>query len=96
MSTIKKQEDRYTTFLGIDCDANADKLINMLDDNLQARKGDDKWQAYFNKKRQEQVKLAHDNLNFIGHQTNTLYEYFNACDDEEAKGLLYKIEQQCC
>jgi len=96
MSEITQEEDRYTTFLGIGCDANADNLIAMLDNNIKSGKGDDKWQAYFSKKRNEQAQLKHDNLNFIGHQTNTLYEYFATCEDEQARSLLYKIEQQCC
>lgn len=96
MSEIEQQEDRYTTFVGLSCDVNADRLMAMLDNNISTGKGDSKWQTYFTKKRNEQAKLKHDNLNFIGHQTNTLYEYFAACDDEDAKSLLYKIEQQCC
>ncbi|MEI6896331.1 MAG: N(2)-fixation sustaining protein CowN [Psychromonas sp.] len=96
MNNDSQSQSRYITFLGLDCDANADNLISMLDKNIQTEKGDIKWQAYFTKKRTEQVQLKHDNLNFIGHQTNTLYEYFASCEDEEAKSLLYKIEQQCC
>lgn len=96
MTDQNQQEDRYTTFLGLGCDKNADRLILILDNNLKMGKGGSKWCEYFIKKRQEQAKLQHDNLNFIGHQTNTLYEYFLACEDEEAKSLLYQIEQQCC
>jgi len=96
MNDKNQQEDRYSTFVGLSCDANADRLITLLDDNINSGKGDSKWQAYFTKKRSEQLKLQHDNLNFIGHQTNTLYEYFATCADETAKSLLYKIEQQCC
>ena len=96
MSTIQKEEDRYTTFVGLSCDANADQLMAMLDDHINSANGDDKWQGYFTKKRNEQARLKHDNLNFIGHQTNTLYEYFATCEDEQARSLLYKIEQQCC
>lgn len=91
-----QQEDRYVSFLGIGCDDNADRLMEMLDNNIQQDKGDRKWQLYFTKKRQQQAQLKHDNLNFIGHQTNTLYEYFNSCEDQQASSLLYKIEQQCC
>lgn len=96
MSTVQQEKDRYTTFVGLSCDANADQLMAILDDHLNNAKGDNKWQAYFTKKRNEQARLKHDNLNFIGHQTNTLYEYFATCEDEQAKSLLYKIEQQCC
>lgn len=94
--TTQQEEDRYTTFVGLGCDANADRLMEMLDNNINAGKGGDKWHTYFTKKRNEQAQLKHDNLNFIGHQTNTLYEYFAVCGDQEAKSLLYKIEQQCC
>jgi len=92
----QQEEDRYTTFLGLSCDTNAEQLIAMLDKNIEDAKGDEKWRSYFTKKRQEQTLLKHDNLNFIGHQTNTLYEYFTVCEDQEATSLLYKIEQQCC
>jgi hypothetical protein len=96
MSGNNQQTDRYTSFCGIDCDLNADRLIAMLEQNIRAGNGDTKWHSYFAEKRAQQARLRHDNLNFIGHQTNTLYEYFDQCGDQEAKALLYKIEQECC
>ena len=96
MSEKKQQQDRYTTFISINCDENADRLMALLDNNISTEQGEPKWQSYFVKKRQEQAQLKHDNLNFIGHQTNTLYEYFTSCEDQEAQALLYQIEQQCC
>jgi len=96
MSENNKATDRYTSFSGISCDLNADRLIAMLDKNIKAGNGDRKWHTYFAQKRAQQAKLQHDNLNFIGQQTNTLYEYFALCDDPAAKELLYKIEQECC
>lgn len=89
-------EDRYVSFVGIDCDANAEQLMLMLDNNIKAAKGETQWHLYFTKKREQQAQLKHDSLNFIGHQTNTLYEYFTSCNDKAALELLYKIEQQCC
>ena len=96
MSAKIKSAERYESFSGICCDLNADRLITMLEKNLNSGNGDPKWQTYFTLKREQQAKLEHDNLNFIGHQTNALYEYFAICEDEEAKSLLYKIEQECC
>jgi len=96
MNNQTQEQDRYTSFMGLSCDVNADRLIQMLDTNISTEKGEYRWQEYFSKKRQEQVQLNHDNLNFVGHQTNTLYEYFASCEDAEALELLYKIEQQCC
>lgn len=88
--------DRYVSFCGIDCDLKADKLMAMLEAHLAAVNGDAKWVDYFLQKRAQQAKNKQDNLNFIGHQTNTLYEYFELCNDEEATKLLYQIEQECC
>ena len=96
VSDKKQTQDRYASFIGIACDANADKLMEMLDDHLKAAEGDKKWQQYFTHKRQQQAQLKQDNLNFIAQQTNTLYEYFNTCESQQANTLLYKIEQQCC
>jgi hypothetical protein len=92
----EEQNDRYISFCGLDCDSKANKLIAMLDDNINAGNGDKKWHTYFTQKREVQKKFQHDNLNFVGHQTNTLYEYFDLCGDQEAKELLYQIEQNCC
>lgn len=92
----QQQTDRYVSFCGIDCDLKADKLIAMLEQHLATGNGDAKWQDYFHQKRAQQAKNNQDNLNFIGHQTNTLYEYFDICQDQEATKLLYQIEQECC
>lgn len=89
-------KDRYVSFLDISCDDNADTLMAILDKHIQANNGAQQWRDYFTQKRQQQQQLKHDNLNFIGHQTNTLYEYFSSCEDQQASSLLYKIEQQCC
>lgn len=88
--------DRYQSFVGLRCDLKADQLIEMLDSNINAGHGDERWHTYFSQKREQQAKLQHDNLNFIGNQINTLYEYFDLCEDDDAKSLLYKIEQECC
>jgi len=96
LNNNESQNDRYVSFCGLDCDLKADELLAMLDQHLSAGNGDPKWQTYFIQKREVQKKLNHDNLNFVGHQTNTLYEYFDVCDDQQAKALLYQIEQNCC
>lgn len=96
MSKDNQPLERYSSFSGICCDLNADRLIALLDKNISSAKGDPRWHDYFAQKRAQQAKLGNDNLHFIGNQTNTLYEYFDACNDQEAKSLLYKIEQECC
>lgn len=96
MNQEVKSLARYDSFAGISCDQNADQLIALLEKNLKSKNGDIKWHAYFEQKRQQQQKSNHDNLHFIGNQTNVLYEYFSDCNDAEAQALLYKIEQECC
>lgn len=96
MSKNKTPADRYRSFSGITCNLNADRLIAILDSHISSADGDPKWQGYFTQKRELQIKLQHDNLNFIGNQTNTLYEYFLQCNDQTAQALLYQIEQECC
>jgi hypothetical protein len=88
--------DRYITFCNIDCDENAERLMALLEQHLDAKDGDAKWHNYFIKKRQEQQSTGRDNLNFVGHQINALYEYFEECGDQMASDLLYQVEQECC
>ena len=96
MNNHEIEANRYQSFCGIQCDSNANQLIAMLEKNINEGKGDKEWQDYFTLKRALQIKLKHDNLHFIGNQTNTLYEYFEQCQDEIAMQLLYQIEQECC
>ncbi|MDO6685970.1 MULTISPECIES: N(2)-fixation sustaining protein CowN [unclassified Agarivorans] len=91
-----RRTDRYISFCNIRCDENADRLITLLDQHLAAEHGGKLWQDYFKGRRAEQLKMKRDNLNFIGNQTNPLYEYFALCDDKQASELLYTIEQECC
>jgi Leucine-rich repeat (LRR) protein len=88
--------ERYESFSGLSCDINSNQLIVLLEKNINNGNGDKKWHDYFAQKRQQQAKSGHDNLHFIGNQTNILYEYFADCGDQEAQALLYKIEQECC
>lgn len=96
MNQINQHNNRYLSFCGITCHSNADQLMEMLEKNIRAGNGSKEWHAYFALKRQQQLKLQHDNLHFVGNQTNTLYEYFELCEDQSALALLYKIEQECC
>ncbi|MFT6986040.1 MAG: hypothetical protein ACJAT7_001861 [Psychromonas sp.] len=96
MTEDNNHSDRYRSFCGLNCDLNADKLIAMLEQNMLAGNGAKEWHRYFALKRAQQNKSNHDNLHFIGNQTNTLYEYFEQCQDQDALQLLYKIEQECC
>lgn len=88
--------DRYISFCGIECEENADKLIECLKVHLDDEKGDASWKAYFRKKREEQRKMSSDNLHFVGSQINPLYEFFELFGDKKALALLEQIERECC
>jgi len=97
MNTEVEQTDRYCSFAGIHCDANANQLINLLEQHLAASENKNtQWQIYFKQKRQQQAQMQHDNLYFIGSQINNLYAYFEQCEDQEALDLLWQIEHECC
>lgn len=91
----EQQTDRYISFCGIACDANADKLVAILEKHLNSQHGGSEWVNYFQQKRAEQARMGGDNLHFIGNQLNPLFEYFQACSDDDADALLYQIEQEC-
>lgn len=91
-----EETDRYISFNGIACDANADKLMAILENHLRLNNGATQWQEYFIDKRKQQKRMNRDNLNLVGSQVNPLFEYFTDCGDDEALSLLYKIEQECC
>lgn len=88
--------DRYVSFCGIECDRWAEELMSMLEESLSQTSVDQRWRAYFEKKLVERIKLGQDELFFVGAQMNNLYTLFEQASNEEAKTLLWNLEQQCC
>jgi len=86
--------DRYISFLGLDCDTNADRLMAMLLGCMED--SDSRWVGYFRQKLEEKRRMGNDNLHFIGSQVNALYSFFEEIEDEEAEALLWHLEQNCC
>lgn len=86
--------DRYVTFLGIDCDAKADRMMEMLSARLAST--DSPWVRYFEQKLAEKARMATDNLHFVGSQINSLYSFFEEVEDEEGLDLLWHLEHNCC
>lgn len=88
--------DRYITFLGLDCDANAVALVERIRHHIGEPATDARWRDYFAGKLEEKVRLGVDDLFFIGSQLNNVYALLEACGDEEGDALLYQVEQECC
>ncbi len=87
--------DRYVSFCGIECDSWADELYNKLQTILNSD-ANEQWQRYFSMKLEEQARMKHDNLFFVGAQMNNLYSLFEELGDQDALQLLWKLEQECC
>ncbi len=88
--------DRYQSFCGIECDAQANQLIKRLKDQLLKVEADNKWCMYFKQKFEQQIQYNYDNLHFVGAQLNPLCSFFEEIDDTKALDILWKLEQECC
>ncbi|MGC9420607.1 MAG: N(2)-fixation sustaining protein CowN [Rhodovulum sp.] len=86
--------DRYVSFQGIDCDGNADRLMDIL--SRQMTDAESPWVEYFDRKLAEKQRMGADNLHFIGSQMNTLSAFFEELGDAEALKLLSHLEETCC
>lgn len=86
--------DRYVSFVGIDCDGNADRLMGILVARM-AGCGS-RWVDYFDKKLDEKRRMGNDNLYFIGSQVNALSAFFEEIGDEEGLAQLAHLEETCC
>ncbi|TCO72422.1 N(2)-fixation sustaining protein CowN [Rhodovulum euryhalinum] len=86
--------DRYVSFCGLDCTANADRLMEMLAARMAGNES--RWVGYFEKKLAEKARMGTDNLFFAGAQVNALRAFFEEVGDEAALALLWDLEQNCC
>lgn len=92
----RSERDRYVSFCGIQCDANANQFMTQLQHHLQQPGIDQRWQVYFQQKFDQQTRMGHDNLFFIGSQMNNLYAFLESIAAEESLALLWTLEQECC
>jgi len=86
--------DRYLSFLGLDCNGKADRLMEMLSTHMQA--SESRWVGYFEQKLEEKRRMGTDNLYFVGSQVNALHAFLEERDDESGLDLLWQLEQNCC
>jgi len=88
--------DRYTSFEGLDCDANATQIVQTIRQHIDSASTARQWADYFASKLEEKQRLEVDDLFFVGSQMNNIYAFFEELDDEPARELLYQVEQECC
>lgn len=88
--------DRYLSFEGIDCDGNAVRLMELLDEQLTLPGRHNAFWDYFNKKRAGETGPPMDDLYLIHGNINQIREFFETWQDEEALALLQQLEEECC
>lgn len=94
--TQPTQIDRYISFKGIDCNGNAEKLMQQVAGYAE-RAGDyDALVRYLLNKRTGASGPQPDDLFLIHAHLNSLRELFEAYDDANALELLDWVEENCC
>ncbi len=88
--------DRYISFEGIDCDGNADRVMAYIEQLLKQPGCSNAFWDYFMKKRTGGSGPRPDNLFLIHSNINQVRELFETCRDDEAIGLLLRLEEECC
>ena len=86
--------DRYLSFLGLDCNGNADRMMAVLAANMET--SEFRWVGYFAQKLEEKRRMGTDNLYFVGSQVNALHAFLEGQDDASGLDLLWHLEQNCC
>ena len=92
----QKKTDRYITFEGIDCDGNARRLMELLDQQLALPGRSNVFWEYFNRKRAGEAGPKADDLFLIHANINQVREFFETWQDEEGMRLLQQVEEECC
>jgi len=94
--SITSPRDRYVSFEGLGCDANARLVVGHLRTYIEEFSGKTPWADYFKSKLKENYRLGLDDLFFVGSQMNNIYAFFAEVGNEESNALLYQVEQECC
>lgn len=89
--------DRYISFAGIACDAQAQRVLRYVRECLEAPEAASSvWQGYFVRKLDELARLGQDELFFVGSQVNYIRELFEHHQHRAGLALLDQIEEECC
>ena len=88
--------DRYVTFDNIDCDGNAQRLMDIILVLKDGPAKDNLFLAYFLKKRSPPSGPAPDNLFLIHSNINQIRDLLDEYADRDAVLLLQQIEEECC
>jgi len=88
--------NRYVSFNGINCDGNAIRLLEMIQQHLNEMEPANPWLQYFSMKFANRKALGQDELFFVGSQISQIREFLEQVHDSEALDLLDQVEEECC
>lgn len=91
-----EERDRYVSFIGLDCNGQAKRLIALLHPYMEDPVKRNAFWEFFARKLNPVSGPRHDELFLIHAHINILREQLEACDHVEALLLLDQIEQECC
>jgi hypothetical protein len=92
----QKQTDRYVSFIGIDCDGNARRVIELIEKHLAEPGQPEPFWEYFMSKRTPSSGPVPDDLFLVHSHINQIRELFEKLADEDALALLFNLEEECC
>ncbi|MCE1240125.1 MAG: N(2)-fixation sustaining protein CowN [Azonexaceae bacterium] len=92
----KKKTDRYITFDGIDCDGNARRVMEMIEQHAPESGQAKAFWDYFLAKRTPKSGPAPDDLFLVHSHINQIRELFESREDQVALDLLFLVEEECC
>lgn len=99
MSENTNQIDRYVSFKGIECDKNAEKIVEFIERLATGAASDNQyWQQFMAKieKSRSGDTATGDALFLVHSHINIIRDLFEEYNDEEAMTLLEKVELECC
>lgn len=88
--------DRYVSFVGLDCDGQARRFVDMLRPYMEDPARSNAFWVLFAEKLAPGSGPRHDALFLIHAHINILRDQLEAADDVAALLLLDKIESECC
>jgi len=95
-SSSANAPDRYVSFIGLDCDAKAARLMAEVRRYIDNPEHTNKFWEYFKKKAAGLTGPKLDDLFMVHCHLNQIRELFESHEDQEALALLDMVEQQCC
>ena len=99
MSQENNATDRYVSFIGIECDRNAERIVGFIERLAKGPASENAyWQAFLAKIEKSRAgdTATGDALFLVHSHINLIRDLFEDYDDQEAMDLLEKVEIECC